>query len=348
MASPSDNRDARTQAHAHMLENRVRKRHRHLRKWARRHRVTCYRLYDRDIPEISLAIDLYTEDSGARHLHVAYYQSREREREREREPINDAWIRSMAEAAKRALAADNDSGQGGVEPVAVHLKRRQRQRGTWQYQSEGESDDRLVVREGEHLFAVDLDNHLDTGLFLDHRPLRARIEREARGSRFLNLFCYTATITVCAASGGALASESVDLSQNYLAWAADNLARNRVDMRAHRLVRADVLEYLRRPVQGGHTGRFDLAVLDPPTFSNSKKMRGVLDVQRDHPRLIEHTLARLRPGGVLYFSTNSRRFKLAAEALPEGAEVTDITTETIPEDFRNRRIHKCWRIVRAR
>lgn len=338
-------RDARADEHARMLGDRVRKRHRHLRKWARRTGVTCYRIYDRDIPEIPLALDLYTEDSGARHLYLAYYQKSAHRDERPDAAVTDrdderrhrAWCLAMAEAATRVLTGDRD------ESIAVHIKQRQRQRGNWQYQRTGSFGRFLTVKEGEARLLVNLDSHLDTGLFLDHRPLRARIATEARGAHFLNLFCYTGAITVAAALGGALGSESVDLSQRYLAWARDNLAANDIDERVHRLVRADVLEYL-----GGERARaadFDLAVLDPPTFSNSKKMRGVLDIQRDHARLIAQTLSRLRPGGVLYFSCNYRRFKLAIEGVPGIASVADISAETIPEDFRNRRIHRCWRIV---
>lgn len=351
MATSSDNRppdndsgDNQEQVRQQglMLENRVRKRHRHLRKWARRNAVTCYRIYERDIPEIPLAIDLYTEESGRQHLYVAYYQSRGQSRGRAAEELDEArlaaWSRAMAEAAGRGLAGD----RGAERAVAVHIKERRRQRGSWQYQRTGDTEKRFAVIEGGHRFLVNLDDHLDTGLFLDHRPLRARIQREAQGCRFLNLFCYTGAITVYAAAGGAHTSESVDLSQRYLSWAEDNFASNGIDAQAHRLVRADVFEFLRaRPARAV----FDLAVLDPPTFSNSKKMRGVLDIQRDHPALIRDTLALLRPGGVLYFSCNFRRFKLDIDGLANVAECTDISAQTIPEDFRDQRIHQCYRIV---
>lgn len=330
-----------------MLENRLRKRHRHLRKWARRRQVSCYRLYDRDIPEIPLAIDLYTEDGGAQHLYLARFR-REQRRQKESGASEEhtvaaqtRWTEAMAVAAARALGGPGTGDSGEPEAIAVHIKQRQRQRGTWQYQRTGETGNVFTVLEGGHRFLVNLDDHLDTGLFLDHRPLRARIGREATGAQFLNLFCYTGAITVYAARSGALASESVDLSQRYLAWAADNLEANSIDLERHRLVRADVFDYLAAPGQR----RFDLAVLDPPTFSNSKRMRGVLDIQRDHPRLIARTLARLRPGGVLYFSCNARRFELRTDDLTSAASIEDISAETIPEDFRNRRAHRCWRIV---
>lgn len=303
-----------------MLQNRLHKRIRHLRKWARREGITCYRVYDRDIPEIPLAIDWYEG-----HLHISRFQ-----RAHESEDEAHAWLEAMAQAAALALEVPADR---------VHVK--ERRRGRWQYTRLDDSDQYVVVGEGGHRFAVNLDDYLDTGLFLDHRLTRARIQREARGAHFLNLFCYTGSFTVYAAAGGARRTVSVDLSQRYLAWAQRNLALNELDSPAHELVRADVLELLRDPPRE----TFDLAVLDPPTFSNSKRMQGVLDIQRDHVELIRGTLALLRRGGVLYMSTNARRFQLDVGAIP-AASIDDITDDTIPEDFRAHRPHRCWRIVR--
>lgn len=303
---------------ADMLANRLRKRARHLRKWARREGVRCYRLYDRDIPEIPLSIDWYDG-----RLHVTRYQ-----RQLEHGP---EWVEAMAAAAAAAL---------DVPPERVYLKERRRQRGTAQYERLARREERIEVGEGGHRFLVDLGDYLDTGLFLDHRPTRARVEAEAAGARFLNLFCYTGAFTVYAAAGGARETVSVDLSRTYLDWAEDNMVLNGFTGPAHTFVRADVDVYLDQTRPG-----FDLAVLDPPTFSNSKKMAGVLDIQRDHVGLINRTLALLRAGGVLYFSTNYRRFKLEAEAI--GArELLDITAETIPPDFRDTRVHRCWRMVK--
>lgn len=319
LAAPLSRGHAHTLAQAEMLENRLRKRGRHLRKWARREDVTCYRLYDRDIPEVPLVIDWYEG-----HLHVARFA-------REFPDEDPAWMDTLVAHAARAL---------DVPAARVHVKERRRQRGLAQYERLDDSDMYLVVGEGGHRFAVNLDDYLDTGLFLDHRLTRARVEREARGKRFLNLFCYTGAFTVYAAAGGASASVSVDLSNRYLDWAERNMALNELAGPAHRFVRVDVLEYLRSVRE-----RFDLVVLDPPTFSNSKKMEGVLDVQRDHVELIGRTLSLLRPGGVLYFSTNARRFKLAAESI-SASEIEDITRATLTEDFRARPAHRCWRIVK--
>jgi 23S rRNA G2069 N7-methylase RlmK/C1962 C5-methylase RlmI len=176
--------------------------------------------------------------------------------------------------------------------------------------------------------------------FLDHRDTRLRLGREAAGARFLNLFCYTGAFTVHAAAGGARETVSVDLSHTYLDWARDNLELNGITGPAHHLVREDVLVFLRHARPG-----FDLAVLDPPTFSNSKKMHDVLDIQRDHVPLVNATLALLRPGGVLYFSTGARHFKLDQGYL-RAAAIEDVTEQTMPEDFRGRRPHRCWRLVR--
>jgi 23S rRNA G2069 N7-methylase RlmK/C1962 C5-methylase RlmI len=303
---------------AEMLANRLRKNERRLRDWARRSGVACYRLYDRDIPEVPLAIDWYDG-----HLHVSQYAAAHKEHTEA-----PGWLDAMVEAAAQAL---------GVPPERRHVKRRERQRGGAQYERFGARGERLVVPEGGHRFYVNLDDYLDTGLFLDHRPLRARVEAEAAGRRFLNLFCYTAAFTVYAAAGGAVASTSVDLSGTYLDWARDNLELNGLASPAHRFVRSDVRAFLAET-----DDRWDLVVLDPPTFSRSKRTPDDLDLQRDHAALVGAVRRVLRPGGVVYFSTNNRHFRLDPQ-IAAGAE--DISEQTIPPDFRDRRIHRCWRIT---
>lgn len=306
-----------------MLVNRVRKNARPLRRWARREGVTCYRLYDRDIPEIPLVLDWYDG-----RLHAAEFRRRAPDPER----TGAAWMATLVGAVAEALE---------VDPGEVYLKARERQKGVRQYQAQGRRERRVVVEEGDHRFLVNLRDYLDTGLFLDHRPLRARVEAEAAGARFLNLFCYTGAFTVYAAAGGAVASTSVDLSPTYVEWARDNLALNDLASPEHELWQADTFAALEELQPAGR--RFDLAVVDPPTFSNSKRTDTVFDVQRDHGRLLAATLAVMRPGGVVYFSTNHRRFTL--EATPGAAVCEDITGSTIPPDFRDRRIHRCWRLV---
>lgn len=310
--------EQRIDVHAEMLTNRLRKRARHLRKWAQREQVSCYRLYDRDIPEVPLIVDWYDG-----RLYLARY-------ERRRE-YTLTWLEAMATAAGAAL---------GVPEHSIYLKERRRQRGTAQYEAMDRSGERFIVREGQCRLWVNLRDYLDTGLFLDHRDTRLRVAREARGTRFLNLFCYTAAFTVHAAAGGAVETESVDLSHTYLDWAEDNMTLNGMGGPAHRFIRDDVFNYLREARPG-----FDLAVLDPPTFSNSKMMEDVLDVQRDHVQLINGTLALLRPGGVLYFSSGFRRFKLDAASI-HTRTIDDITEQTTPEDFRGQRPHRCWRLVK--
>ncbi len=305
-----------------MLANRVRKNLRHLRKWARRDHVTCFRIYDRDIPEVPVAIDWYDGN-----LLVAGFDRRDEE-------LEESWLEAMADAARTAAG----SAEGDV-----FIKHRRRQRGQAQYERVARTEDRMVVGEGGHRFLVNLSDYLDTGLFLDHRALRRRVETEAAGRAFLNLFCYTGAFSVYAAAGGARTTTSLDMSRRYIDWCRDNLALNEHAGDAHQFVCDDamvVLERGRLRDRGG--ARFDLAVLDPPTFSNSKKMRGVLDTRRDHGRLIAQTLGVMNPGGVLYFSTNSRKFQLDESGLSQ-ATVEDITAAVAPPDFR-RSPHRCWRI----
>ena len=310
-----------------MFANRLRKRGRHLRKWARREAVTCYRIYDRDIPEIPLAVDRYLVGEDV-HFVVGSF---------EREDEHDAgWFDAMCGAVAEVFDAPAER---------VHGRRRQRQRGTQQYEVLAPGGQRFEVAEGGHRFWVDFARYLDTGLFLDHRHTRRQVQLEAQNARFLNLFCYTGAFTVYAAAGGARSSQSVDLSNTYLDWAADNLALNGADRDRHQLVRADVLAWIRSARLAGDFEPFDLAVLDPPTFSNSKSMDGSFDVQRDHGELVANTLALLRPGATLYFSCNRRKFRLDEGAFA-ASSVEDITDKSVPEDFGSRRPHRAYRIVR--
>ncbi len=299
--------------------NRLRKNQRHWSKWARRRGVTCYRLYDRDIPEFPLAIDWY---EGEAHAQVFARQGLE--------PLDEAQEQAIGETIREVLE---------IVPDALAFKTRQRQRGLAQYEKTGHQGRPRVVGEGGLKFEVDLHSYLDTGLFLDHRETRALVRQRAQGKRLLNLFAYTGSFSVYAAAGGALATTSVDLSNTYQAWTRRNLNLNGFNGDEHELVRADVFEYLERAVR--ERRQFGLIVLDPPSFSNSKKMLEILDVQRDHRRLIETCLQLLTPHGELFFSTNRRRFKLEPEleTLP-GAE--EITRQTLPEDFKRHPAHRCW------
>ncbi len=302
--------------------NRLRKNHRHLARWARRRGIDCYRVYDRDIPEFAFVVDVY----GTR-AHLQEYDRGE----------------GTDDVARTARRADAQQAVGTALELPldnVVLKRRVQRQAGEQHQKTGESGEDFVVTEGGHRFIVNLHSHLDTGLFLDHRITRQKIQEEAGGKRFLNLFCYTGSFTIYAAAGGASSSVSLDLSHTYLDWAGRNFDANRIEEARHPLIRADAMQWLDSARREGE--RFDLIMLDPPSISKSKAMAHALDVQRDHPGLIEDCARLLNRGGVLYFSTNLQRFRLAEGAF-DRFEVQEISELTIPEDFRNRRIHRCWR-----
>lgn len=307
-----------------MFANRLQKNLRQLGKWARREGIECYRVYDADMPEYALAIDLYGD-----WVHVQEYAPpRSIDPEKAQARLLDALG-----AIPHAL---------GISQDRVVVKRRERQSGTRQYERQASQGQFLEVAEGGVRLLVNLTDYLDTGLFLDHRPLRLRIQREAAGKRFLNLFCYTATATVHAAKGGARSTTSVDLSKTYLDWARRNLSLNGFSDR-HRLEQGDVMAWL-----ADDRGEYDLIFIDPPTFSNSKRMEGVFDVQRDHVALLDLAMARLAPGGVLYFSNNFRKFVLDA-GLEARYAVEEISASTLDEDFkRNTKIHRAWRLQARR
>ncbi|QLF91804.1 bifunctional 23S rRNA (guanine(2069)-N(7))-methyltransferase RlmK/23S rRNA (guanine(2445)-N(2))-methyltransferase RlmL [Pseudomonas sp. ABC1] len=311
---------ARLSEGAQMFANRLRKNMRTLGKWARREGVECYRLYDADMPEYAVAVDLYRD-----WVHVQEYAP-----PRSIDPVKaQERLMDALSALPQALEIPQDR---------IVVKRRERQTGTRQYERQATKGEFLEVAEGGVRLLVNLTDYLDTGLFLDHRPLRQRIQHEAAGKRFLNLFCYTATATVHAARGGARSTTSVDLSKTYLDWARRNLALNGFSDR-QRLEQADVMEWLR-----SDRGEYDLVFIDPPTFSNSKRMEGVFDVQRDHVELLDLAMARLAPGGVLYFSNNFRRFSLD-EGLASRYVIEEISARTLDADFqRSSRIHRAWMI----
>ncbi len=305
---------------AQMFANRVRKNRKRLRPWLKREGVECYRLYDADMPEYAVAVDIYGE-----WVHVAEYQA-------PKGVDPEAAARRMEQVAA-ALPQALD-----IAPGRIVYKQRSRQRGSAQYEKRDSRGEFLSVREGAAKLLVNLTDYLDTGLFLDHRPLRLRLAQEAKGKFFLNLFCYTGTATVHAALGGARGTTSVDMSNTYLDWLRKNLAHNGLDESRNRLVRANCMEWLAE----GDGREYDLILLDPPSFSNSKSMDGSFDVQRDHPDLVRAAMRRLRPDGALYFSNNRRGFRLDPQLAAE-FDCRDITPETLDPDFqRNQRIHCCY------
>lgn len=317
---PQASEPARLSEGGQMFANRLQKNLKTLGKWAKQAGVECYRLYDADMPEYALAIDLYRD-----WVHVQEYAP-----PRSIDP-EKAQTRLLDALAAIPVAL-------GVPAERVVIKRRERQTGTRQYERQGEQGRFMEVSEGGVKLLVNLTDYLDTGLFLDHRPMRLRIQRKAAGKRFLNLFCYTATATVHAAKGGARSTTSVDLSKTYLDWARRNLSLNGFSDK-QRLEQGDVMAWLE-----ADRGEYDLIFIDPPTFSNSKRMEGVFDVQRDHARLIDLAMARLAAGGVLYFSNNFRKFQLD-EMLAKRYKIAEVTGETLDPDFaRNPRIHRAWHI----
>jgi 23S rRNA (guanine2445-N2)-methyltransferase / 23S rRNA (guanine2069-N7)-methyltransferase len=313
---------------------RLEKNARHLRKYPARG-VTCYRVYERDVPDVPVIIDVY-EDA----LHIAEY-----EREHSRTAAQQAdWYDAVAAKAAAVM---------GVRRDRVFIKAKHRQRGLSQHERVDDAGRVFVVHEGGLSFEVNLSDYIDTGLFLDHRLTRAMVRERSAGARLLNLFCYTASFSVYAAAGGAAATTSVDLSNTYLDWAGRNLALNgfnaeRLDGRTpcepnragHRLVRADVLAWLSEHPAGAW---YDLAVVDPPTFSNSRRNEDIFDVQRDHAELLVRTARLLTPDGTIVFSTNNRRFKMDDGLLAaKGFAAREISHKTVPPEYRNERIHRCW------
>ncbi|WP_101925361.1 MULTISPECIES: bifunctional 23S rRNA (guanine(2069)-N(7))-methyltransferase RlmK/23S rRNA (guanine(2445)-N(2))-methyltransferase RlmL [Luteimonas] len=318
---------------ATMVANRLRKNLRKLKSWREREGVSCYRAYDADLPEYAAAIDVYiaaddgTPDGNALWLHVQEYAAPAE--------IPETVTRSRF---NDVLAAARDVFRIPRERIAV--KTRAKGKGGSKYGRFDARHEYLVVEEGRVRLRVNLFDYLDTGVFLDHRPMRLRLADEAGDTRFLNLFGYTGAATVHAAVGGARTTTTVDLSATYLQWCADNLGVNGIGGAKHRLVQADVLQWLE-----AESAQYDLIFCDPPTFSNSARARD-FDIQREHVRLLSLAVARLAAGGALYFSNNFRRFKLDEAAVSTFARIEDITASTIPPDFaRNARIHRAWKLT---
>jgi 23S rRNA (guanine2445-N2)-methyltransferase / 23S rRNA (guanine2069-N7)-methyltransferase len=304
--------------------NRLRKNLKAAQKQAEAEGVHCYRVYDADMPEFNVAIDVY---EGV--LHVQEYAP-------------PKTVDTEKAQARFRLALTAIRHVFGLHREQVFIKVRSQQKGRKQYEKQGSQGRFLEVREGAAWLLVNLTDYLDTGLFLDHRPLRARMAQEAAGKHFLNLYAYTGVASVEAALGGAASTTTVDLSPTYLAWAERNFALNGIAGDHHYFEQADCLHWMRECAHA-----FDIIFMDPPTFSNSKRTPDVLDVQRDHVELIWLAMALLRPGGVLYFSNNFRKFRLDAAALAEFV-IEDISEDTIGFDFRrNPGIHRCWRITKG-
>ncbi len=315
-------------AKAETFANRLRKNLKRESKWAERAKVTCWRLYDWDIPELPFVVDIYGD-----RLCIAEIQ-----RNHDHSPLEHTrYQQLMVKTAADVL---------GIEVAKAYFKvRKPQQSGGFQYTPHAQTNEFLEVSEGGHKFLVNLADYLDVGLFLDHRNTRAMVQKAASEKDFLNLFAYTGSFTVYAVAGGAKSSTTVDTSGTYLEWAEANLKLNGRSGPTHQFVRLDSFEFLERTTQF-----FDLCVVDPPTRSVNRSSERVFDVQEDHVRLLQLVLDRMRPGGKIYFSTNYRTFELDQAALVEGRtlEVKEITSLTLPPDFQRKPSHRCWLIHRLR
>lgn len=309
-----------------MFENRLVKVYKHKSKLAKRQQVTCYRVYDHDLPEFPFCIELY-EDK----IYLAEYLRRHGMEDEEHE----AWLDECLALISRLLEVPADH-------IYVRQRKRMSHRTQDQYEKLAVEKEFFTVTENNLNFLVNLTDYLDTGLFLDHRVTRKMVQEQSAGKRVLNLFCYTGSFSVYAAAGDAASVTSVDLSKTYLSWGEDNFAANQLSNPAkYHFIHADVKQYLKTL----QPGQFDLVVMDPPTFSNSKRMKDILDIQRDHTELINDVLAALVPGGVLYFSTNYTKFIMETEGI-HATDIKDITKATTPFDFEGKLKRWCYKIVK--
>jgi 23S rRNA (cytosine1962-C5)-methyltransferase len=306
-----------------MFLNRLKKMYKHVSKLARRQNITCYRVYDHDLPEFPFCVELY-EDK----VYLAEYQRRHGMTEEEHE----AWLESCLPAISAVLEIPDER---------IYFRERRRKAGRYgQYEKLASEQEFFIAREAGLSFRINLTDYLDTGLFLDHRITRGMVREEAKDKRMLNLFCYTGSFSVYAAAGGATRVDSVDLSKTYLTWAEENMKLNTAAPVTN-FIHADVKQWL----DEAPANFYDLVVMDPPTFSNSKRMKDFLDIQRDHAELINQTLRAMKPGGILYFSTNYRKFQLAADEIT-ASSVKDITNATTPFDFQGKLFRYCYRMVK--
>lgn len=305
--------------HSSALYNRLVKNLSRLKGYLKQNNIEAFRLYDKDIPEYPYIVDIYGKYG------IAYEKGN---REFENSLLSEAHQKDLHDVLVKL----------GFQTENLILKTRKVQSGTDQYEKINQKGHFFTINEGKFKFYVNLEDYLDTGLFLDHRPMRSRIFKEAKDKTFLNLFAYTGSVSVSAALGGARTT-TVDMSNTYLDWAYDNFKLNEINPDHHYFIRENALEFIKE-----HDKTYDLIFLDPPTFSNSKKMEGTFDVFRDQYFLISTTAKLLKPGGILYFSTNHRKFRMEQRIVDE-FNVKDISRDTIPMDFKDEKIHQCYKIT---
>lgn len=305
--------------HAVILQNSVKKKFRHFSRKYRKQNIDCFRLYDWDSPDIRIVVDWY-----GGHIVVAEY---------ERLQTTDEYLPKMAKAVAEVLNVKEDK---------VHIKRRRTKVSDGpRYKKISSQKTRFIVNERDLKFLVNLTDFLDTGLYSDHRDTRVIIGKLVEGKDFLNLFAYTGAFTCIAAKNGAKSTTTVDRSENYINWTKDNLVLNGLYDKNQILIQSDVLKYLKKA--GKENKKFDLVFLDPPSFFKNMREKQDFDIKRDHPKLIEDTLRLVKKGGLLFFSTNHQRFEPNFDSL-NAENIVELTPKTIPQDYRNKRIHRCWRI----
>ncbi len=324
-AAPLDDEtdNAKTDAQAELFARRLEKLAKHLRRYPTKQGITCYRLYERDIIEIPLIVDRYED-----HLHLTEYSTPYQRTVAQ----HSRWLDRMAQIAARVLDVPADK---------LFFKRRQRQLGATQHEQVDDRRYEIEAHEGGLRFIVNLSDYIDTGLFLDHRITRSMVREVASEKRFLNLFAYTGSFSVYAAAGGATTTTTVDWSKTYLQWAQRNMQLNSYTGANHEYIRASAIDFV---YQHSQEPTYDLAVVDPPTFSNSKRTESLWDVQRDSIELLKRLLPLMSAGGVIYFSNNFRGFKMESGDWG-AAHVHEISNQTVPPNYFNRKIHRCWRIV---
>lgn len=304
------------------LKNRIRKNYRHVRKWAKRSETNCFRIYDRDIKEYPLAIDYYDGHFLVHHFTTA------RENDQPPPELVDNIVKILQSIFNAA-------------PSSIHWRTRKKREKITQYEKLDETKDFFVVYEYGVKFWVNLLNYLDTGLFLDHRETRQLVASLSEGKRLLNLFAYTCSFSIHAAHAGATFTKSVDMSNTYTAWGRENFILNSISLKNNEIVRADCLKFLDEEISSRI--KYDIIVIDPPTLSRSKKMDAIFDVQEDYATLISKALKLLLPDGVIFFSTNSRKFVFDKTLFPS-CSINEISNKTLPLDFHDKKIHRCWKI----
>lgn len=299
--------------------NCIRNNYKHLRKWAKRTNTNCFRIYEREIAHYPLAIDFY-----AGRFCVHYFA-----KSREEEEPTDELAKDVEATLQQLFNAD---------PADIYWRTRKRSKATRQYEKIGDEKEYFTAIESGVKFQINLVDYLDTGLFLDHRETRRLVASNAKGKRLLNLFAYTCSFSVHAAMAGASYTKSIDMSNTYTAWGKHNFVINGLSLKNNPVVREDCLKFLNQ-----ETEKYDIIVIDPPTISRSKKMEDLFDIQRDYVFLIQQSIKLLLPGGCIYFSTNSRKF-VFDDALFQQTQIREISSKTLPIDFKDPKIHRCWKI----